>query len=221
MFGHLNHLLLIFNYFLSPPSRRALLVMVLHVSKNSRFFEHGLFFFFFVSHLFRPIRGPSARHDGKPNSKATRDTLRKSEAGKVHGWKKSRAHGEARRGSRLASGGAEKVSARTSLRSRWPADCPCGPRREPWIFSSRGLFLPWIFAVCHGSPWSLASRHASHWDRGLAGKGATKKKKTPSPTSLKSSKPVLPGLAAGTLQSLEASKSLSLLNLGAARRRIR
>ena len=70
-----------------------------------------------VSDLFRPIRGPSARHDGKPNSKATRDTLRKSKAGKIHGWKKSRAHGEARRGSRLASGGAEKVSARTSLRS--------------------------------------------------------------------------------------------------------
>ena len=31
--------------------------------------------------------------------------------------------------------------------------------------------------MCHGSPWSMASRHASHWDRGLAGKGATKKKK--------------------------------------------
>ena len=73
-------------------------------------------FFFFLSHLFRPIRGPCARHDGKPSSKATRDTLRKSKAGKIPGRKKSRAHGEARRGSRLASGGAEKVSARTSLR---------------------------------------------------------------------------------------------------------
>ena len=64
------------------------------------------YFSFFLSHLFRPIRSPSARHDGKPNSKATRGTLRKSKAGKVH-----------RRGSWLASGGAEKVSARTSLRS--------------------------------------------------------------------------------------------------------
>ena len=67
-------------------------------------------------------------------------------------------------------------SPRPSLLHRWPADCPCGPRPEPWIFSSRGLVLPWTFAVCHGSPWNLASRHASHWDRGLAGKGATKKK---------------------------------------------
>ena len=79
--------------------------------------ELSCFFVFFWSHLFQPIRGPSARHDGKPHSKATRGALRKSKAGQDHGWKKSMAHGEARRGSRLASGGAEKVSARTSLRS--------------------------------------------------------------------------------------------------------
>ena len=78
------------------------------------------------------------------------------------------------------STGQHSISVMSSLRPflfhRWPADCPCGPRREPWIFSGRGPFLPWTFAVCHGSPWSLASRHASHRDRGLAGKGATKKK---------------------------------------------
>ena len=27
-------------------------------------------------------------------------------------------------------------SPRLSLLRRWPADCPCGPRREPWIFSN-------------------------------------------------------------------------------------
>ena len=84
---------------------------------DGRFLFFFVCVFFFLSHLFRPIRGPSARHDGKPNSKATRGTLRESKAGQVHGWKKSTAQGEARRGSRLASGGAEKVSARTSLRS--------------------------------------------------------------------------------------------------------
>ena len=36
-----------------------------------------IFFPLLFSDLFRPIRGPSARQNGKPNSKATRGTLRK------------------------------------------------------------------------------------------------------------------------------------------------
>ena len=49
-----------------------------------------------------------------------------------------------------------RCSPTPSLLHRWPTDCPCGPRRELCIFSSRGRFLPWTFAACHRSPWSSA-----------------------------------------------------------------
>ena len=52
-------------------------------------------------------------------------------------------------------------SPRPSSLHRWPTDCPCGPRHELWIFSSRGLFLLWTFATCHGWPWSSAPSHVA------------------------------------------------------------
>ena len=113
--------------------------------------------------LFRPIRGPSAGHDRKPYSKATRGTLRESKAGKVHGWKKSTGHSEARRGSRLASGGAEKVTTRTSLRSRAApstlAHCPMG-EEGGWL-PQRGLPQMRARQTRRMQPWQLNSSGCS------------------------------------------------------------
>ena len=70
-------------------------------------------FLFFSGQSAVPVRGMTgSQTPRRPVAHCESPRQEKSTAGK-----KSRAHGEARRGSRLASGGAEKVSARTSLRS--------------------------------------------------------------------------------------------------------